>query len=120
VPTAVTRLAGPVLLVGAVAAVWLGVGLGPLASPQTKQAATAREVAAPEAIHPTSGTVVAFTREGDRLLLTLRSDSATAHLELTPGVTVLGTTLAALADSAGLRVRLAYAADGSVTSITAD
>jgi hypothetical protein len=117
----VTRLAGPVLLLGSVAAVWIGVSLGPLASPSTTQAATTKEVETADPVQPSSGLLLALRHEGDRLVLILRTGSGTVSIQVAPGVTTHGASLPDLTAqaAAGLRpqITLTYAADGRVSSI---
>jgi len=118
----VTRLAGPTLLVGSVVAVWIGVGLGTLSTPQTTQAATTRTVPAVAPFRPSAGVVVAVIRAGDRVQLKLTGSSG-ALLDLAPGVATSATSLPELAAAATAgqrpRVRLDYGRDGSITHITA-
>jgi hypothetical protein len=116
--TPLTRLAGPALLLGSVAAVWVGVGLGPLASPQTQQAATSHDVTAATPARPLVGTVLDVTRVGDRVQLRLRYGSSQALVDVAPGVLTHGTTLAALAAGARPRVSLEYGPDGAIRTIT--
>ena len=118
----VAKVAGPTLLLGSMAAVWVAAGYGPLATPRTEQAATTRDVTPPAPQHPASGTVGGIHHEGDRLLLLLRTGADTAELDLAPGVAVTGGTLADLA-AAGARpphVLLTYGPDGAITAITRD
>lgn len=116
-----TRLLGPTLLLGSVAAVWVAVGLGPLANPQTAQVAASRDVAVAPAARPDTASVLAVQRVGDRVLLRVRSGSTTTDLEVNPSVQATGVSLVGLAEAAGagrpVQVRLEYGADGTVRAL---
>lgn len=117
-----TRLIGPTLLVGSVAAVWVAVGLGPLSSPQTAPVATARDVAAQPAAQPATATVLAVVHAGDRVLLRVKAGSTTTEVEISPSAQLTGTSLLALAAAAAsgapVLARLEYGPDGAVRALT--
>ena len=115
------KVAGPTLLLGSMAAVWVAAGHGPLSAPKTQAAATARDVTPAPPQHPSGGSVESIHREGDRVLLSLRTGSGTIVLDVPPGITVAGSSLAALSASATehpVAVTLAYGPAGTLSSIT--
>lgn len=120
--TALTRLVGPTLLIGSVAAVWIAVGLGPTA-PLTTQAATSQAVSAVPHDRPSQGTLLAVVQSGDRLLVQIRDGSTSAWVQVDPGASARGLSLSALrvnlAGGEHPLILLSYGPDGSVQAITA-